>query len=542
MSKTEFTSILSFVKYNDRRLYDAIYTLLIHRQFKPKKDGELTFLYPSSEKFRENLIYLANSDSEKESRHAAALISSLLIPMYLDSPLDFRRLLVYNKLDQVIEISDSNNKRAITKSTGASIESEPNFRFNNEGSSKKEQTINVLKLVGDGVGLENPAVSSVQKKEIKNRGKSTGTLNELRYDIALKTEMKYINERSKTNSSKNDVYLFKVLSLLMHLRAHDNDTYLSILPLLDYSVFTNFYILFEPYKTNGNYLIPTYLIQEWNDNQPKRIKNPINEFCKLFNDLKDTEAYSGLVNSENGRGILRNIIEQYREQVIEHMSKHETPKRVSKAYEDFVTDEINNQSVYSDHTRKLLSIPYRKQWIDEFRFIVEPQFMEIDSSYKFDQNDFVALIDQIRTCWNGNDYKSQRTLGKDTYSQLDSNDFYTMGIYAFLHSSDFLYIPFTQENMKKIINDPSDYLSGDEEYDTDEIKNLSVIRYKYLTKMIDAEDLRPATPPGMDFTAYAKELERRIDIGESLPEGITKVMKKVAKRRKDERKNTNGKI
>ena len=470
MSKKNSKSpkLLDYIERVDSDLYNIISDLCLENIFIPKIGTPgLTFLLPIDKKFRSQLFELCNSNNLEDADTAVKMISALLITDLLKTPADFmeKRDDIPNTLGQRLEIEGIKGLSILIK-PGLEIKIDDRFKDNSKINKLAVWTLN-----NGGININGPEASLkyIKKNKTKNGEKEshvengTDNLNNIRMQIANNVEDDYKKIMSN-NLQYRDVFLETTLSLISFMLKNEYCKELlinKIIPLLSFDK-TDFYILFEPYKTTGPYLISYRILNDWiNERKIVKFKNVLDDINNLLNNTKDNKA---LIYS-NAQGAL-NVINEKRNKLINtKMAPQNMVANIKKIYEELFKSNIFPQDLidfYSNSSYKLFE--------DEFRFVIYQQFNRLESNYgySFDENEFKKILNFIYDYTNGPYLKP--IIFKETKNLIPSSE-KVAEIKIFINSTHFFYIPISFKTMEAyphefVLNKPGPY-------DTSSIFNIS---------------------------------------------------------------------
>lgn len=229
----------------------------------------ITFLMPQDKVFISKLEKLAYSEKTDEATKASDMLNALIIRDIFKTPAEWKSREVANSLmpSQVVEVESTTAKEVIFKS-GAKAVLDTNFR-----DASRRQNLAVWTLISGEIpvttdkpaqrlGKGKPKVGSYDPGDIQSQNK--------RFKIALAIENTYAlsrlqHEYGTSTSAHSDAYVDSVLSLINYIynvRKDSSLLYERVLPLISLDKI-DFYILIEPHKSTGPYLLDDTLINEW---------------------------------------------------------------------------------------------------------------------------------------------------------------------------------------------------------------------------------------------------------------------------------------
>src|SRR3989344_3643418 len=276
MSKKEkksYNKIIEYLAENDDEMCD-LFAVLFLEPILQRPTG-VTFLNPRDRSVREELTKLAMSEDPDEVKAATQKLSAYVICDHLRTPDDFMAKAddIPNALQQkvVIDRAASNSYEVIIgkwKATPCDM--------------LTRKKIAVYDLVGASLPTDAPRAAFKYVKVTRNTkaGKKDEVVEEQR-DVSqeksrsVRTRIaeeaigmyEYQMTRGRRVSFFNPL-LTMVLSLIHFIWTKEGDAAREgvyknrILPLLSFTP-ADFYIIFEPYRVVGQYLIPNSIIEKW---------------------------------------------------------------------------------------------------------------------------------------------------------------------------------------------------------------------------------------------------------------------------------------
>jgi len=472
MSKKSFTKLLDYIEIVDPDIYEIIEKFCLENLFIPKRGSGLTFLIPTDEKFRNQLKML--SDSEEDADKAVEIISSLIIVDILKTPADVmeKRDDIPNSLGQRIEIDGVKGRSIILKS-GTDMIIDERFKDGSKGGK-----LAVWLLNKGGIPTDGPKATFKYIKKQTSKLKSdepeepSENNNKIRRDIANRVENAYIVEMS--NQTGKDIYLETTLSLIGYMIKNEYCRELlieKIIPNLSLDK-TDFYILFEPYKTVGPYIISDRILVDWSkDKKSINIKHVIEEINKYLDNSNHIKA----LMYSNIQGALNEINEKRNKILNSRIAPQSMTKIILQAYDELFKSNILPESLIKYHNS-----PLHKMCEDEIRFVIYQLFSKLENEYIFDRRRFDDVIERIYDYTNGPDLKP--LLLRDVRNQIPSNEKITE-IRIFVNSTAFFYIPISFTAMTKY---PHEYvLNKPSPRGISSIYNISEILHKRCLKIVE---------------------------------------------------------
>lgn len=377
-----------------------------------------TFMYPEKE-YRDTITNLAYEDDNK----ASAKVKSLMIPFTLHDAQDFR------------EESDNlgNAAGAKLRLNKAQRKGEVDF----EGfkllkvSSFKAPDAAVWRLRGGHPPVTGDYVPSARKHH-GGAEMHRPHNNADRKGIAQSVELKFATyHQAGSRRDQEDPYLRSVTCFLNYLKENSEDSYNLVQPLLDYDPAVSFYLLLEPYKVKGDYLL--------NDDDLKGFESAI-----IVKDLR-TDFLDHFKNFDNG------VISSSRMKLMRACEgdARSAPKVVNDAYTKFDAE----NKFGDDDTPVLPQATYeavkngKKMWQDEFRYVMHNAFKQIRFASTMDfKSDFDELKRMLEHDMCGNDYKHELSvldINKIKASLRPRDDI--CDVIKFANEMYFMYVPISHD-------------------------------------------------------------------------------------------------
>jgi len=438
----------------------------------------ITFLMPLDKAFRQKLEKLAYSEKPADADKAQDMINACIIKDIFHEPSQWmaKKDDIPNSLDppQHVALESSTTTEIIFK-CGARATIDKDFHV-----ASRKSKLAVWKLTSGEIPLNGPLatlkhVHKAQQDENAERRKkrdnvtggydapSIETQSE-RYKIALAVENEYAlcqlkRAGSESRQCDSDIYASTVLSLVNYIVYHRKDLslmYNSILPLIVYDKM-DFYILVEPHRAEGDYLLDDSLIHEWwihKQSLQFSSQSICGEIAKMYGDgCKLAALYN------NRPKILKHISDIRQRQ----MSSSESRPRsivdnIATVYEELETKNTIGGCgpVYPPGVATMYAKDRGLKMIhDELRFLAYGAFKRLEAR-SFDIGTFHELTNMIGECLYAatatERSKAQRLLNKNTIKYLISPGEKIQEIRVFLCSTMFLCIPLLKceaDNLKE---------------------------------------------------------------------------------------------
>lgn len=423
----KFCRIFQWLEAQDPALAAAVRDLCLERALTPGgRAAGVTFLYPKEKAYREEII---NKTYSSEADEADKIVRSLIIPDALTSGASFQQRGAGSLLGVKYSVESADDKK-VKLADGVELAPAEDFdvRAFREGSlAVWVVTKGRLPLTGE------PYKAPAAPRRGKTGGSAApagGVMDRCLLARAVEAEFKRCQALDRCRS--HDPYLAKVVSLLNFLRARRPEILESVLPLIDYDPAVTFYLLLEPYKMTGAYLVDSAALfgpGAWNG--VDAFSDAVSEYKSLF----------AAAPAPVDRAKLAAQVDVIRLQITNNPAVREIPQAVHTAYVALVSQNsvAGLSPVLPDSTRALLT-PAKKLWQDEFRFIFHEAFQSMRAAVAFTPDLFDGIVADICTTWPGNDYASETILTnitslRQSVSPRDS----LMMLRRFILSTDFLY-------------------------------------------------------------------------------------------------------
>lgn len=429
----------------------------------------ITFLMPQDKTFRKKLADLAYSDKVDDANKASDMINALIFRDIFKSPSDWmaKKDDIPNSLfpSQHVELDSVTGKEIVFKS-GARAVLDDTFK-----DSSRKSNLAVWKLMSGEIPVTSDKPSKLKYAKM-NRGGKTGGYDVTaqmsqseRHKIALAVENAYVfnqlqYENSKTGSyepAAKDVYNEYTLSLInyiINVRKDDATMHEKVLPLISLDKI-DFYLLVEPHKFGGTYLLDDGLIHEWWVQRDQHRWDPasvVKQIEQLLNSGTGALVYTDRKKITDKLANIRGAINQ-----VALGKSRNCVDEIAKYYDQL---EQNNTidgvgpvfpaalaSYYS-------SEPGLKMMQDELRYLAYGAFKNIEREPVFDQGRFHELVNMIGECLfsaTAADRANQhKLLNKNSIRYLISPTEKIEEIRTFVYSTMFMYVPLTENEAKDL--------------------------------------------------------------------------------------------
>lgn len=413
---SKYCRIFQWVEAQDPEFARAIHDLCLEGALSPGgRVAGVTLLYPDKA-FRAEIVAKADSNPDE----AVKLIESLIIPDVFLQQSEFGRRAVGNRCGVAFTVGAEGK---------GDVEVAPVADFSTLAS--KAGTLAVWRIVRgrpptSGAAYAPPA-GAARPRPI--RGGAPAGRGE-RACLACLVEQEYCAAARGGGAMRNP-YLARVVSLLNFLRVKAPELLAAVRPVLDYDPVVTFYLLVEPYKTRGAYLIPDeLLVGEGGWRGADAYSDAVADYESFFQgnngDRAATAARvdavrSAILGDPNVRNALAAVLDAYRQ-----LAEANTIG--------------GNGPVLPPAAAAALG-GGKKQWQDEFRFIIHEALQAMRAA-PFSEQTFCNIVRDIATVWPGNDYTAELRLASTAALQgnVAPRAEYLM-LLRFVNSTDFLYLP-----------------------------------------------------------------------------------------------------
>ena len=444
-----FCHIFDYVESADPELAELLKGTCADMSLRSTKGkGGLTLLIPEDKGYRKEISDFAYSDKPEEANKATDMLNALIFRDVFKTPSDWiaKKDDIPNGLipSQHVEI-DSATATEIVFKNGARATPDKGFK-----DSSKKQILAVWRLTSGKmpVTTDKPAKLKYMKsgKEIGSYELTTTMAQSSRHQIAIEVENEYfLNQvQVRKGGQYRNVYLEYIASFLHHVIQKDmNLMYEKILPLISLDKL-DFYVLIEPHKFGGNYLISDVIINNWwSSREMCDVLSMIQTVQKLLNSSpSDSLIYkdrAGLLNRIHSTRKLafetrpRSIIDPI-EAVYKQLEDNNTIDGAGPVYPDALY-----QYYKSEPGLKLIH--------DELRYTSFLRFKALEQSAIFDHGALDKLLNDIGECLyastEGERATSKLLLNKKVLKYLISPNDVVTEIGMFVNSTMFLYVPMT---------------------------------------------------------------------------------------------------
>ncbi len=351
------------------------------------KRKNLTLLIPNS--YMTEFLEKCANDDELSDNTIKALILNVKLNQAKDW--DSVRDQITNKLNQKVDV------KAITKSSivlANDVVLKP-VKCDNENLSIWSIEKGTMSLNGQKMKIGKPVV----KKQEDD--------SPLRANLARDLETKY--DRGKTNTFLN------FMSVLMRIiKDEDKSLYNVLTFILDPNPIVSFYLLVEPYKNSGSFIIPTYILKKVSSKLPNSLRSWKSNFSTPSN-VEDMQS----------------IIDDLSEDIQSDVGSKGQLEKIKLAYNDFSEGNGIFPKLPSDVQKFYKQNIGIKLWQDGARHLIRKAF-DGDS---IDRDNVIAEM--------FSQYSTGNTIVTDPrfYKKSGTTAVYDGLAGEFIHSNLLMYIP-----------------------------------------------------------------------------------------------------
>jgi hypothetical protein len=422
----KFCRIFLWIEAQDAQFAGAIRDLCMegHLSPSPRLTG-VTFLYPK-EDLRKKIVNLTYGDGEEDPEQAIKILESLILPVKGTTAGELESGPVGSRLGIAYRVTSASQRGVTFEAAGETFSAKPSASF----KPLRRDNIAVWELTDGQPPLEGGESFSPPRPERGSGVKRGGAPSSFRAECARQVESRY---RQAVVSGKRDTnpYLGCVVSLLKHLEQNQPDKLTALKPLLDRNPVASFYLIVEPYKTSGSFMVEDDTLEAWGGGE--LYQDAVSEFKQFFEEPAEGAAYATERYYSAVAEARQDVLEKNPKQLVGAVAeKYQTLCRQNKVGDvDGVLPPATLQLLEGDGTKK--------QWQDEMRHVIHDRFQKLHGSLLDTASDF----DDVRSILQqnpGNNY--QKELLIVSASMLHKNvkpDTEHRAALSFIQSSDFLY-------------------------------------------------------------------------------------------------------
>jgi hypothetical protein len=426
-----------------------------------KSRNGLTLVIPPQSLIDE-IAELAQSEDPAKLQLASDTINSMIFVGEYKTPAAF----FANKSDlpnnmypkQHVEIDKVTDKQVLFKS-GAKIEVDPTFI---DGS--KQSKLAVWKLVGGKLPItkdKNATLANIKKKKAGPTGGFTPSerlVQQQRFRMIVAIENEYALSRQHGGT---DPYFHSLLSLVNYVLNVRMDRKLfceRMLPLISYDQI-DLYILIDPFRTSGEYLLDDALLADW-----WRVRQFTAFSYRAVMTQVERILESGGASDEHalvytGRKQVFDALLRTRKQICQSVDA--APRLCVGGIVDYyrkfeqtgVIPGTSEQLYPSALTNWYRSQPMLKMVHDELRYLSYIQFRSLESGV-FDAGAFITLQNFIAECLSLNTPEERARACKllnDVHIRQSVAPAEEVGeVKMFVYSTMFMYIPATRAESRNV--------------------------------------------------------------------------------------------
>ena len=417
--------IKSYIEQKDPKLAEVIeQSHVFGKPFDPMpNETGVTFLYPD-DSYKKEII--KNSIDNPELAHK--MVKSLIISGYYPNSQDFGSKNISNRLGQQVEVKDASAREVSFKNGAVAV---VDSGFKSDGSVRCA----VYSLKGK-LPLDGSAIVIGKFENSKVGGYDFEAGNFQRNIFMKRLEDDYTHKffardnNGKPTAKIINPYLEKLASLLTHVkkesenRSEQKGLYDKVMGLVDFGVQASMYILIEPYRSNGDKVIPDAVLSRWKDNGYPKISGALDVFKSHLNAIGDHSECVSKINT-----VRQSLMD----------GSQCTPWELSSAL----------VAAYKNNLDEHGTPPMIKMQQDEIRFIVQTEFDDLEYRRQMDmeynimgRGDLRDLFKSIKASHNLNKSNPEQLLLMQSYRYSNTTQpkgLFFNGSFAFLRSSAFLY-------------------------------------------------------------------------------------------------------
>jgi hypothetical protein len=457
---SKYCKIMFWLKEKDKDLADAFEKMCMDDSLIPRRsDYGITFIYPDDKDYRKKIIRMANGEDEEM---AIKIMGSLILVQPIHAGRDFERF-------KESMVSTIGLKIDYVSSDDTSAKFEGGIELEKvEFTPLHHNNFDVWKIVKGEMPIDGEIVERPRRKIqprnvplVEGGDDDPPVVSHYHYtmaraQIATAVEANFLNLYMNGKHELYNPYIAKVISLLHFLSSKHREVFMTVVPIIDLDPFVTFYLLLEPYKTVGEYLIPNEVLFNPSDpwTQIDTHENAVHDYMAFFNTIdhlvEEKHFSDGIVPGmfSHPEEVLRDI-EEVRNSITgdsDRLNGVRMLKDIKIAYEILEKrNQINGKGpVLPQRTIRLLS-PYKKLWQDEFRFIISNAFTSLLSLARPDAIELSDIYVVIRFQKRGNNYEDELFLSKrEQYIQSKDRQYLVV---KFVNSSYFFYFPNSEKNI-----------------------------------------------------------------------------------------------
>ncbi len=430
--------IFQWVEDQDPEFAKAIRQLCLEGALAPNaRTPGVTFLYPKEAAYRQEIIEKAYDDPD----NAQKMVEALIVPDVLLQAGDFSRRPVGNRCGVAFKVESAGNGKVVL-ADGVELVPSGFATMASRTGALAVWAVAKGRLPQAGAPY-SPAAPARRPGPPVRRGGAAGGGGD-RCALACAVEAEFDCCAAKGRLLECNPYLARVVSLLNYLKANHADVLEAARPALDYDPVVCFYLLFEPYKTRGAYLVPdAVLFGDGAWNCADAYGNAVQEFEAFFR-AEAKDAAGPFMYRD--RAAVAAQIDKTARQRIGAGNPRSAPQAVLDVYAALsAQNAIGGMGpVLPDAAARALAAP-KKLWQDEFRFTVFEALQSMRAE-PYSSDTFCGIVRDIRAAWPGDDYVAETRLTNlaDLRSNVSPGTMLTL-LAKFINSTDLLYLPAAPE-------------------------------------------------------------------------------------------------
>jgi hypothetical protein len=395
----------------------------------PRRSTGVTFIYPDKD-VRKEIVRKTYGD-KSEVDEATDLLKTHILYGALESASDFGSG-VANRLDYVIKVDKSSGDK-VKLDNGTTLTKVKKFTSGRGNTAVWE--------------ADGPVIASGERRERGGSKKMGGAPPSDRAWLQWFEGRMY---QSYLTTGNVNEYLRAVISFVNYLKINHYDTFVMVYPILDVNPFLSFFLLFEPKKDRGPYMVDGGLITQWGGQN--LYKNAQQEWAALFADSTRQEIAQKLGASApklftDNAAVLR-AIDSARSRVLQS-NPATRGQSIQNAYQQLVSsNSLGGLSPIFPASTAAALANGKKLWQDESRFLLSDQVAGAAN---------ISSAKEFKTDAPGNDYVDELMVASDT---MDVHPEERAAIQSmFINSTAFMYVPhsLTQGSQTMPIDDPQFY-------------------------------------------------------------------------------------
>lgn len=448
---------LKWLARYDNELAETIQSATLEKLFNLNGRPGMTIILPTGEARKEILRLLDEDADTADMITGGRMLAAYVLLDAYSTPESFKSAdMICNALKQVLAVDHA-------KSTRGTVALACGVRITQHRDGQIAPNISVWVAEGSipiNLPVANVAVVSSRRKiavDTKPQPKGmwsaestavTPATRSQREQIAHETETHYSSEVVNSNITgqrARPVFMLRVLGLCDMILQRCSDQaiadifYGRIMPLLSWEP-VDFYLLFEPHLTSGQYMIPTDLIKQSIVYQ----FSPVDAMERVEAAMRS--APSGIMVNIDRLGLAMAFDEQ-RDAVSDAPEKRMIAETVCTAYGVIASNSIGGKTIFPAYVASLYkNDPMKKVSVDELRYLSAKLFGRLESA-KFDRAEFNRLTSTIRRYFETPNYTC--IVNGDAIASSIQPTERIREVLGFVNSKYFLFTPLTIAETKE---------------------------------------------------------------------------------------------